>query len=433
MSIGAVRRAGGALSIVRPRPVGAKAPTGKAARELTLDHYQGHPGYGLTPQRLVSIFRTAEYGAPRDQCDLFDDVIENDPHLRNLFDQRAQAVAGKPWVIQAGGSRPQDELAAQLLRRSLARVPAISMFFEHQLTFNRYGWAASEIDWDFVEIDGRQVAAPIHFANVPARRFRISKNDELRLITKNASDDGEELEPGKWIVTRRSGVKVSRSALMRTAAWFALYKRFGTRDWVIYAEKFGIPLVLAVYEETLDEDAKDVAAEIVENIGDDGGAVVHKGIEIKIHNEGRNADSSTTHGGLISYCNREMSKLVNGSTLSNDNGDSGGASYALGDVHAEVRWDNVLFDAERIQESFRDCVSSPFVQYNELDAEPPALHIRVVRDLAPTQLVNIAAKLRNELGVGVSVRQLRQITGLQEPAGDDDAAPGMAQAVEVTQ
>lgn len=401
-------------------------PKGKAARELTLDHYQGHPGYGLTPQRLVGIYRQAEGGYPLSQCDLIDDIIENDPHLRNLLEQRAQAVAGKPWIIQAGGSRPQDEEAANLLRGALANVPTFSAFLEHQLGFNRYGWAASEADWEFVEVEGRTVAAPVHFANVPARRFRIAPNDELRLITKDYANEGEELAPGKWVVTRRSGVKVARSGLMRTAAWFALYKRFGTRDWVIFAEKFGIPLVLAVYEETSDETSKDVAAEIVENIGDDGGAVIPKGIGVEIHSEGRNSDSSATHGGLIAYCNREMSKLINGSTLSNDSGDSGGASYALGDVHAEVRWDNVLYDAERIQESFRDCISSAFVKFNELDAEPPTLAIRVVRDLQPAALVTIASKMKNELGIDVSTRQLRQITGLQEPAGDEDKAPGMA-------
>ena len=107
---------------------------------------------------------------------------------------------------------------------------------------------------------------------------------------------------------------------MRTATWFALFKRYGTRDWVVFAEKFGTPLVWAEYDETQDEEAKVVAEEIVANIGDDGQAVVSKVIGVHIDSTAREGKADGIHGNLIAYCNREMSKLVNGSTLANDNG-----------------------------------------------------------------------------------------------------------------
>jgi phage gp29-like protein len=415
------------LALARPGALPRQAPRGRAAREIQLDRWTDHPGFGLTPQRLVQIFRIAEAGFPREQCDLFEDLVESDAHLRNLLEQRCQAVAGKPWIVQAGGNTANDELVARVLAAALRRLPVIE-FFEHQLSVNRYGYACTELEWEPVVLDGRIWIAPVWFANVPARRFVLDTgSDELRLLTDAQPNRGEPLEQGKWVVTRRPGVRVVRSGLLRTAAWYALYKRYSTRDWVVYAEKFGIPLPLVTYDETTGEDAKDVAAEIVEKIGDDGGAVVPKGIEVDVIDASRTGDSSGTHGGLIAHCNREMSKLINGSTLSNDNGDSGGASYSLGEIHDGVRWEAVQYDAERLQESFRRQVAAAFVAFNGLDAAPPLLKIQVVRDLQPRQRAAIAVQLRNELGIPLSVAQLREELGFREPTNSADEVPGAPQ------
>lgn len=379
---------------------------------------------------MLSILRLAEHGYPQQQCDLFDDIVETDGHLLNLFEQRAHAVAGKPWVLQAGGSKPEDQAAAEILRMALDLTPNLVECFEHQLGYNRYGYAASEMDWDLVRIDGSLRVVPAWFANVPARRFRIGDNDELRLLANDGVSDGEPLAPGKWIVTRRPGCKVARGGLMRTAAWFAMYKRFGTRDWVVYAEKFGIPLVLASYDEASDENAKATAEDIVDNIGDDGGAVVPKGITVDIKDAERSGDSSGTHGGLIAHCNREMSKLVNGVLVSSEAGDGAG-SYAKATSDAEVRWENVLYDAVRLGGAFRRGVCIPFMQFNDLPGAPPKLVMRVVRNLEPSVLVGLADTMKNKLGIDVSAQQLREITGLQEPSGPEDAAPGQAARPEV--
>jgi phage gp29-like protein len=394
---------------------------GRSARELRTDFYQDHPGYGLTPRRIVDIYRLAEYGYPQQQCDLFDDVIENDAHLRNLLEQRCQAVAGKPYVIQSGGASEQDQLAALVLAKALETLPMIEVW-EHQLSFNRYGWGASEIDWGVATIDGRDWVVPVWLANVPARRFRIDDRDQLRLLTRDFANDGEPLAPGKWLLTRRSGGKLARQALMRTATWFAMFKRNTSADWFIFAQKFGIPLVLAKYPVEGDEKSKDVAVEIVENVSEDGGAIIPKDFEVEIVSEGRDADSSGTHGGLISYCNRENSKLINGSTLSNDNGDSGGASYALGDVHDAVRWECVQYDAERLQEAFRTQVAAAFLRFNALEGvAPPRLRFQVVRDLQPRQRAEIADIMVNKLRIPISRSQLQQELGFRDPVNPEDA------------
>lgn len=413
------------LSLVRPGEIPESAPQGRAARQLRSDWYQDHPGFALVAQRIVQIFRLAECGYPQQQCDLFDDLVETDAHTRNLFEQRGQAVAGKPWVVQAGGPTPDDELAARALEAALRPLPMVPVW-EHQLTFNRYGWGASEIDWGVLDFEGRPWVAPIWFANVPARRFKIGEDDELRLLTDEFKTDGEPLAPGKWMICRRSGGRLARSSLMRTASWLVYFKKTTNGDWFVYGQRFGLPLVLVEYDEPNDETSKGVALEIAQHIGDDASAVVPKGIEVKVHDAARNGDASGTHGAFISHCNRELSKLINGSTLSNDNGDSGGASYALGDTHDAVRFENVLYDVERLQEAFRLGVAVPFVKFNGLKAAPPVLRLQVVRDLAPKPRADVAKTL-HEMGVPLSLSQLRHDTGFREPLGPDDVLEGMTE------
>jgi phage gp29-like protein len=295
---------------------------------------------------------------------------------------------------------------------------------EHLLGFNRYGYAAAEMEWDVRPIGGRDWIVPVSIRCVPPRRFAIvPQTDELRLINSPhlwSASDAERLWPGKWIVVRRSPLRVARGGLLRTGCWYALYKRYATRDWVVYAEKFGIPLPIVTYTESNDDKAKATAHLIAENIGNDGAAVVPQGVSVNVVDATRSGDSSGTHGGLITHCNRELSKLVNGSTLSNDNGDSGGASYALGDVHSAVRWEAVQWDAERLQEAIRTQLAAPFAHYNGMDPRrPPLLQIQVVRDLDPRVRMEMAEKaLAN--GMPLSLSQMRQETGFAAPLNDAD-------------
>ena len=423
------------LSLQRPRPFGGAAPRGQDARDLLFyDAVINHPEFGVTPASILSAFRAAETGDPTQQNDLFDGLIEGDGHLRSLFEKREQAVAGKPRVIQAGDDSANGQLAAEVMRTAMERLPLVDAF-EHLLKYNRHGYSGCEVDWDIRNIGGRDWIVPTWFAPVPVRRFRINSGtlglinggglDELRLITDYRKPLGDELRPGKWLILRRSGTALARSGLMRTGAWPAMGKRYGFRDWLVWMEKFGQPTPIARYTDTDDDAAKYVAAEIIRSIGETNGAIAPKSIDIEFAEAKRFGDSGSVHLAEISHCNAEMSKLVNGSTLTNDSTGSGGASYALGSVHDGVRWEAVQYDAERLETAFEMNVSAAFVAYNDLRCAPPKLKIQVVRDLDPMTRVQVASKYKNELGGKVSAQQMGQELGFREPSGSGDELPGM--------
>ncbi len=417
------------LAVLRPVQVkdGDEAPSGSRAQPLTIDVITEHPEIGLTPRMVLTIFRLAEDGYPRHQCNLFDGVIERNATARQLLEGRRAAVAGKDWTITPDGTEGDAELAARVLEDAHRDLP-MGDTFNHQLTFNTYGYAATEMDWGVRVVDGRNWVVPIAFTNVPQRHFAIDPiTDELRLLTDTNLATGESLIPGKWWVTDMPSGRRARAGLGRTATWLTLWVSYSLRDWLIKGERYGIPMPLAKYDSTSEDAGKDVAAEIVRRIGSDGGAAVPKEIDVQIVELKGSGDGAGMHGALIEYSNRELAKLIVGGTLSNDNAGSGnGASYALGEVHALGRYELVQGDANRLQQTWTQQVAVPFMRFNGLHGRPPLLKIQVAHDQTPDGQLKAADTMRNKLGIPVSVSQLRQVTGLRAPLGDGDAAPGAA-------
>jgi phage gp29-like protein len=70
-----------------------------------------HPGDGLKPRRILELFLQEERGYSADMCDLFDDIIERDPHLRSQHEQRIDSVAGNEWMVLPGGDTEADWFA----------------------------------------------------------------------------------------------------------------------------------------------------------------------------------------------------------------------------------------------------------------------------------------------------------------------------------
>lgn len=390
--------------------------------------YRNHPEWGLEPDDVSAIFVRAERGELGAQVALFNGLLERDAHARNLFEQRIAAVAGKPYVIQAGGEQtPQDQANADALAAAIRDTNFLELL-EHQLTFNKYGYAGSEIEWSV-----RDAIVPTWFTNVRAECFRAAQpwgdvagadDDELLLVTE-ANPMGERLAPGQWAVTRRDdSVLLARSALMRTCAWNCMFKLYGFRDFTIYVSRFGIPFVLAKIDEWENQQAKAVARALLASYGTDGGALVSGDVEIEAQDSRRSDGRASVHLDLIRLCNAENSKAINGVTLANDNGHQGGASYALGTTHAGIRWENIVRDAVRVQAMFERDIARPFMRFNSLSGAAPVLHIQVVQALDPRQLVEIADYFVNKLGIPISVRQMRQMIGLKAPSGDEDTAGG---------
>lgn len=412
------RRHGAPASVLElqipPMPIAIGSAVATRTRPIQwLDRFLTHPGYGVEPQRVVQIYRTAEYGWTMEQCDLFDDIIENDGHLRSVIHARVLAVAGKQWQVMHGGDAAIDQKAAELLQSAL-RESNFDDLVAHLLSARYMGWAGTEIDWRVVDGD----TLPLWFVNVPHRRFCFDEYGRPRILNGIDDTTGELLRAGSWVFGRNSvSGLTARSGLMRTATWYALFKRWSWRDWVIYAEKFGIPLVIGKYDSDASEEDRTALETAVESIGEAGQATMSDETMVEIHEAQKGGAESNLHAGIVREANNEISKLITGSTLTVETGGPG--SFALGKVHESRSFDLVLADAAFVARRFRADIAKPFLAYNGFaDAACPELIIHVTRETDPLTRAKLAETLQ-AMGLELDTEQLREEFQFRKPPTTD--------------
>lgn len=406
-------------------PATAFTPRTKFGR---IDSYNSHPAVGLTVEMLLSMYREAERGYAVRQFDCFDDLIEVDGHLRGLINGRIDAVAGCDWVIAPGRDDKPSRVAAAALDDNLRNNVPFREFIEHHLSAPHYGFAATNIVWDYV--DG--YAAPVEFLNAPHRRFASPSEDrahEIWMINGTTRRELLEIVPGEWAVSRYRARNPWAGGLMRTGAWWAMIKRWSVRDWQVFAEMFGLPLIIGFYDQAAGPESKAALEETLKQIGEDGFAVLSDLVQVVIKETARSGDSSTVYPKIAALAEAQMSKLFAGSTTASDTGGDVG-SYALGTVHESRAYKLSLSDARGVQDTARSGIFVPFNEWNGFDrAAPSRLRIQITRDSlerAKTlqiigQIVELDAdQLYEEFSLRVPVAGKGVKVPAKAPAGGND-------------
>lgn len=384
------------------------------------DVYSDRPGYGLTPEKVFRIFRDAESGRTITQCNLFEDIQENDGHLQGLVSGRIEGLSGKEWLIKAGD--PLDELSkksALVLQTALQKANTFQLI-EHQLQAFWIGWAASEPKWEFV--DGWWV--PTWFVNMPAQRFAFAADDDYLRLTSDENPYPGDLIGPHWMVNTTRHRRLARGGAGRCATWWSLFKRMSVRDWIVFAEKFGVPIPIGVWDERSGEESRKVVEQAVVDIGEAGQAVMSNLCKIVFAEVPmRSGDASALHPSVVQLCNAELSKLITGATLSVETGGPG--SFALGKVHQARGVALEVADAMRLKHAFRQSIGRDFMRLNGLGhLLAPALEMQVLPETDPLTRAKVASILANELGMELDEEQMRQEFKFRAPASPDSAVKG---------
>lgn len=392
-----------------------------------IDGTSTRPGFHLTPQRVLAAYRQAEFGQPMVQADMFEDVIENDGHLGGQYESRLLSVSYRPWLVQPGGKQPLDIECAQRLQRALARTNMYQCMW-HLLEAIGHGWSGVNTMWTLDPTD--QTIIPAWFLLGWHRRFLVdySGQGDLHFRTEENQWPGEPLKPGEWIVGQRMHRMAVRGGVFRTTTWWVVFKRMSITDWIVVAEKFGIPFVLGHYAERASDESRRALMQAIQDIGSDGQAILSELTKITVLSEHvRGGDVGALHPSIVQMCNAEISKKVTGATLNVETGGPG--SFALGKVH-ESRASAILFaDAFWLQDTFNRGVILPFLAYNPrfAKAAPPRLLVRVRPEMTPEVAVKVYAQLQ-AMGVEIEDEQMYEEFGLRRPELGDVLKPLYAAA-----
>jgi phage gp29-like protein len=386
--------------------------------------YPGYPSQGLTPERLAGIFRDADLGDVMRQAELFEEMEEKDAHLGAVLQTRKLAVTGLDWEVLPASDGAEDRKAADFVREALSWVDGLDDAMMEMLDALGKGFSVSEIMW---ELAGDSVwVSDIRWRHPKRFTFRSPEGvlDVPRLLTDEEPLWGEGLVAGKYVFHRykgRSGA-TARGGLLRPCAWMYLFKNYAVKDWVIFAERYAMPLRLGKYQPGASDDERRVLRNAVFNLGSDAAAVISDSTVIELLEQQSRGGSVEAYEKLSAFCNAAMSKAVLGHAASAEStpGRLGSETEAR-----EVRRDLLRADARALERTIKLQLVRPLVAYNfGPDRDLPAF--RFVRDEAE-DLEKLARVYREAQGMGLAIgaRHVHERFGIPVPEeGEEVLSPG---------
>lgn len=399
-----------------PAPL-RRPDTNEIAVAQVTDKYSEYPSNGLTPVKLAEIFKEADAGDVLRQMELFEEMEEKDPHLFSQLQTRKNAVTGLDFEIIPFSDDPRDKEIADFIEEQINGIESLEDVETDLLDAIGKGFAVSEIMWGYDE--GHIVVREIKSRH-QKRFFWDSLDDSFKVRTKDAPE-GILLPANKFIVHRykaRSG-HTSRAGILRVVAWMYLFKNYDLKDWVSFAEVYGLPLRLGKYAPGASEADKVALMQALIQIGADAAGIIPDGTSIDFITTEKTS-SSDLYERLARYCDEQISKAILGQTLTSD---SGGGSYAQSKTHNDVRHDLTVADCKSLASTLRRDLIRPLCIFNfGEDKRVPHIRFDCEESEDLTQTATIIGTLVNEVGLRVPTSFIYKKFSIPEPEADEEVA-----------
>lgn len=367
-----------------------------------------YPSSGLTPEKLTAILREADEGSVRTQMELFEEIEEKDPHIASQMQTRKNAVTGLDWEVIPFSDTPLDKKISAFVDSTLTSLKNWNTVMFDLLDAIGKGIAVSEVIWGY---EGGMVI-PKEIRHVSQKLLSWDTDDVLRVSTAD-NLVGVPLVPNKYIIHEyraRSG-HPSKAGVLRVCAWMYLFKNYAVKDWVAFAEIYGMPLRLGKYSAGASEEDRKALARALIQLGSDAAGIIPDSADITFI-EAQKQTSVSVYEILARYCDEQCSKAIVGQTLT---ADTGGGSYAQSKTHNDVRHDLTVADCKAIAATLQDDLIRPLVLFNfGIESRLPSIHFacEIPEDLkAQVEIL----KTLVEIGTPIPLPYIYSKFGIPEP------------------
>lgn len=305
--------------------------------------------------------------------DLFHDLLL-DGHLWSVIDKRITAVTNSTITFTDNGEEIEaitDLIETEEFTDMVAEL-LWSKFWGHtlyELPFNKDSFTGQLINRKHV---------------VP----------EKGIIKKNQSDlTGFDFRvPPYTNHTIEAGKKNDLGLLMK-AAQYVIYKRGGFGDWAQFAELFGMPFRKGLYDGH-DPKTRDLLTQSLDQMGSAPYVVIPREADVEIV-PNNSQGSKDTYSGLIEACNKEISKLIVGQTMTSEDGSSHSQSQTHMEVQAEIHFADRLFITRLLNHRLR-----PLLAKHGYEIGKGSFQFVVEEKIPKDKLIKIHRDVAKEVPVG---------------------------------
>lgn len=353
----------------------------------------GNPAAGLDPGRLAQILRGAEDGNMIDYLELAEQIEERDLHYLSVLGTRKRQVSQLDITVEAASDETIDQAKAQMIRDWLQRDTLEAELFE-MLDAVGKGFSFTEIIWE-MPAAGPWLPAKLIWRD--PRWFEFDRIDGTTPLLRGAGAPTR-LPPFKFLFhlhPAKSGLPV-RSGLARAAAWAFLFKSFALKDWVEFAEVYGLPIRVGKYQPGATDQQIRELLRAVSQISRDAAAVVPSSMTMDFVTPSGSPGPDVFER-LAEYLDKQISKAVLGQTATTDS--EGGGLGGSGREHNDVRSDIERADAKQLAATINRDLVRPIIDLN-FPAVPGGAYPRL--KIGRPEAVDVKAEL-DAIGTFVSM------------------------------
>ena len=365
---------------------------------------------GLTPSKLAGLLQRAAEGDIAEYLTLAEEMEERDLHYRCEISKRKLAVAALPITVEAASDNPNDvQLADEV--RALAKQAGFRSLLKDLLDALGKGFSVCEILWSR---GAKWTPRAYEWRDQRFFTFDRASQRQIRLLDETNVADGIELAPFKFISHLphlKTGIPI-RGGIARVAAWAWMCKNYTVKDWLAFAEVFGMPLRVGKYQPGASKDDIAILKAAVANLGSDAAAVIPESMLIEFIESAKATGGHELFNKLADWLDAQVSRGILGQTATTQ-----GTAGKLGneDAQAEVREDIRDDDASQLSETINRDLIRPFIDLNwGPQPQYPELIIKAVEP-EDTQLLVTALEKLVPLGLKVEQSVVRDKLGLPDP------------------
>ena len=375
---------------------------------------------GLTPAKAARVLKDADRGDLTAQAQLFDDMLDRDPHLRCEFDKRQGAPVGMDWSIEPPSNASAAEKAAAAFAEEMLRdtVDDLEDVVLAMMEAPGFGYAAIELEWARF---GQDWIPSFH----PRPQTWLTTDlDRRELRLADGSAGGTALQPMGWIVHQHKKVKtgyLGRAGLFRACLWPFLYKAYAVGDFAEFLETYGLPIIVGKYMSGATGEEKASLMRAVTALGHDARAIMPEGMALEIKEVVGGAGGSH-HLNMVDWADRAQSKAVLGQTTSSE-AKATGLGSGVADLHGQVRRDILKSDARQLAGTLTRDLVYPLIALNRPGVDSYRRCPRFVFDHGDAEdLKAYADALPKLVGVGFKIPRAwgHEKLRIPEPDGKED-------------
>ena len=344
----------------------------------------------LTPVRLAQILAAVDQeNSINDYLTLAEEMEMRDQHYASVLSTRKNAVSGLEITVDAATDDPQHVEERDFVK-SIVDAAAFRSLVRTSLDALGKSFSVNEIMWDR---DGRRwsesrdefVAAwiPKKYIWRDGRffMFDLETKTELRMVDQADVSRGIALEGYKFVQhypNIKTGIPI-HGGLARVAVVAYMCKGYTIKDWMAFAEVFGMPLRIGKYPKNADDRQKANLLRAVTNIGTDAAAIIPEDMIIEfIQGLKTSTGGEKLFEGLANWLDKQTSKGVLGQVASTE-GTPGrlGGDLAQDSVRDDIR----IEDSKELFATLQRDIVSPVIDLN-FGAREEALYpkLRIVVD-----------------------------------------------------